>query len=160
MTLDLRNALPSLLPEAIAWAEARAYEAAASGMTLDDSGVALARAVSVVHPERIRVLLVESLPLPDDPNLREAALEAGLLGPGMVGLTLGYSVMICEGHVTDRLMSHREKRGRNPFNQRERGRGGERGGERGRNPYYPCSLIGGRPRGRYCKRRPVMRSSL
>lgn len=106
MTLDLRNALPSLLPEAIAWAEVRAEETAASGVALDDSGVALARVVGVIHPERIRVSLVESLPLPDNPNLREAALQTGLLGPGMVGLTLGYSVMICEGHLTGRLMSH------------------------------------------------------
>ena len=38
--------------------------------------------------------------------LRAAALQAGLLGPGMVGLTLGYSIFIVNGHVNDRLLSH------------------------------------------------------
>jgi len=49
---------------------------------------------------------VESLPLPEDEMLRRAALETGLLGPGMVGLTLGYSVLICRGHDSLRLLSH------------------------------------------------------
>jgi hypothetical protein len=33
-------------------------------------------------------------------------LETGLLGPTMVGLTLGYAVYICHGHETTRLLSH------------------------------------------------------
>ena len=104
--MDLRTALPQLLPGAIAWAETRAKEVADTGMPLDDSSSALARMVEVQQPEQIRISLVESLPLPDEPNLREAALQTGLLGPGMVGLTLGYSVIICQGHLTRRLMSH------------------------------------------------------
>ncbi len=106
MPIDLRTALPYLIPGAIAWAEALAAEVTASGMSLDDSSMALARAVGVQQPERIHISLVESLPLPDEPSLREAALQTGLLGPGMVGLTLGYSVFICEGHLTPRLLSH------------------------------------------------------
>ncbi len=106
MPIDLRTALPYLLPGAIAWAEALAGEVTASGMSLDDSSMALARAVGVQQPERIRISLVESLPLPDEPTLREVALQTGLLGPGMVGLTLGYSVFICKGHLTPRLLSH------------------------------------------------------
>ena len=104
--MDLRAALPQLLPGAIAWAETRAKEVGDTGMPLDDSSSALARMVEVQQPEQIRISLVESLPLPDEPNLREAALQTGLLGPGMVGLTLGYSVIICQGHLTRRLMSH------------------------------------------------------
>ncbi len=106
MAIDLKTALPHLLPGAIAWAEARAEEVAASGMPLDDSRIALARSVGVQQPERIRISLVETLPLPHEPTLREAALQTGLLGPGVVGLTFGYSVIICQGHVTRRLMSH------------------------------------------------------
>jgi len=44
--------------------------------------------------------------MPEDPELREAAIQAGLLGPGMVGLTLDHSVFICRGHETKRLLSH------------------------------------------------------
>ncbi len=55
MAIDLRTALPYLLPGAIAWAEALAEEVTASGMPLDDSSMALARAVGVQQPERIHI---------------------------------------------------------------------------------------------------------
>jgi hypothetical protein len=106
MPLDLRAALPQLLPAAIAWAEERERDASANGSALDESQIAIARAVGVVHPELIRLCAVDRLPLPEDAGLRDAALQTGLLGPGMVGLTLGYSVFICRGHVTTRLLSH------------------------------------------------------
>jgi len=106
MPVDLRTELPRLLPEAIAWVEAQAARVANSGRPLDDSEVELARRVGVAHPERVRVALVDSLPMPEDPALRATAVQTGLLGRGMVGLTLGYSVFICRGHETKRLLSH------------------------------------------------------
>ena len=38
--------------------------------------------------------------------LKQAAIETGLLGPHMAGLTLGYSILICHGQFTVRLLSH------------------------------------------------------
>lgn len=104
--MDLQAALPLLLPQAIAWAEEQARHMASSGRALTDREQEIARGVGVAHPERIRVGLVETLPLPDDPVLRAAALQTGLLGPGMVGLTLGHSVFISRGQETVRLLSH------------------------------------------------------
>jgi hypothetical protein len=48
----------------------------------------------------------DSLPMPDDAVLQAAAVQAGLMGPGMVGLTLGHAIFICRGHKTRRLLSH------------------------------------------------------
>ena len=104
--MDLQTALPLLLPKAVAWAEEQARQVASSGRTLTERERELARRVGVTQPEGIRVALVETLPLSDDPALRAAALQAGLLGPGMVGLTLGHSVFICRGHDTPRLLTH------------------------------------------------------
>lgn len=106
MPINLRTSLPFLLPGAIAWAEGRAQEVAASGNALNEAGLGIARSVGVQRPELIRVAVVDGLPLPDDPTLRAAALQTGLLGPGMVGLTLRYSVLVCRGHDTRRLLSH------------------------------------------------------
>jgi hypothetical protein len=106
MPFDLREALPFLLPKAVEWAEARAQEAAIKGRALDANATAIARATGVLHPELIRIFVVESLPVPDDPDLKIAALETGLLGPGMVGLTLGYSVLVCRGSESIPLLSH------------------------------------------------------
>jgi len=106
MSIDLKSALPDLLPKAIAWAEAHAQGIATSGIPLKDSELVLANEVGVQQPGQIRISIVEKLPLPVDPKLREAALQTGLLGSNMIGLTLGYSVLICEGHLTRRILSH------------------------------------------------------
>ena len=99
--------LPKLLPRAIAWAEDRAAKAAAVGTPLNASELEIARAVGVASPERVRVEMVgDRLPMPDDADLHAAAVQAGLMGPGMVGLTLGYAIFICRGHKTRRLLSH------------------------------------------------------
>ena len=104
--MDLQAALPFLLPKAIAWAEGEAQRVASWGRVLTEHERGLARGVGVAQPERIRVALVDALPLPEDPVLRAAALQAGLLTPDMVGLTLGHSVFVCKGHETSRLFTH------------------------------------------------------
>ena len=85
MNIDLRTALPMLLPSAIRWAEVRASEVAQSGSQLNENRISIARAVGVIRPELIRVALVDRLPLPEEPQLRTAALQTGLLGPGTEG---------------------------------------------------------------------------
>jgi hypothetical protein len=54
----------------------------------------------------VRTRLVDHLPVPDNPLLREAALQVGLLGPGAVGLTLGYSIFVVTGNMSPRLLAH------------------------------------------------------
>ena len=103
--LNLQAVLPQLLPRAIDWAERQSDEILSSGEALPETGLRLARAVGVDKPELIRVRMVQALPLPEDEDLREVALQTGLLGPGMVGLTLGYGIYVCEGHATNRLIS-------------------------------------------------------
>src|SRR6267378_2838046 len=103
---DLAAELPRLLPKAIEWAEAEAAAARISGAPLNAVGVRLAQSVGVRHPELVRVMQASSLPFPADPELSFAALQTGLLGPGMAGLTLGYAVFVLTGHGSNRLISH------------------------------------------------------
>ncbi len=106
MPIDLLAVLPLLLPRAIEWANARSSEILAGGEPLNESGLRLATAVGVSDAARIRVSTVSALPLPEDPELRSVALEPGLLGPNMIGLTLGYGIYVCDGHQEHRLISH------------------------------------------------------
>ncbi|MGA3130226.1 MAG: hypothetical protein ABSD59_05460 [Terracidiphilus sp.] len=106
MAFDLISVLPQLLQSAVAWAEAQSRSASEAGHPLDATGLALAERVGVQRPELVRTQLVDALPLPDGPTLRQAALQTGLLGPGMVGLTLGYSIFVMRGHMNPRLLSH------------------------------------------------------
>jgi hypothetical protein len=106
MTFNLAEALPLLIPKAIAWAEERASEILEAGKPLTKPDLALARRVGVANPENIRVSFVSQLPLPTDPLLRQAALKTGLLGPNMIGLTLDHGIYMCTGHESPSLLLH------------------------------------------------------
>jgi len=104
--MGLQALLPLLIRRAIAWAEAVASDVAAQGVALSPSAAVDANTVGVRLVDKVRVLIVDELPVPEDPELRAAAIETGLLGPGMIGLTLGYSILICRGHMTRSVLSH------------------------------------------------------
>jgi hypothetical protein len=73
MTIDLHTALPALLPLAIQWAEDRSREVSIAGVSLNAYQTHSARRVGVQKPERIRIVSVQTMPLPDHPALRAAA---------------------------------------------------------------------------------------
>lgn len=104
--LDLLLALPRLLPQAISWVEGQERAILASGRRLEAHELALARAVGVRHPELIRLSVVAHLPVPDDPELRAAALQTGLLGSGTVGVTFDHGIYLATDEVSARLISH------------------------------------------------------
>lgn len=107
MALDLRTALPTLLPKAMAWALTQSQIIIATGNSLTADQLALARCVGVMQPERIRIKVVPALPLPDEPDLRAAALQTGLLGPHTAAITLEYGIYICKGQENSReLVAH------------------------------------------------------
>jgi hypothetical protein len=103
---DLASALPGLLPKAIAWAEAQSSDIIKSGAPLTNLELRLAHWVGVQEPERVRILEVTAIPRPEDPELRLAADQTGLLGPPTIELTLGYGIFVVAGYRTNRLVSH------------------------------------------------------
>ena len=106
MIFDLRAMLSLLIPKATAWAEVQSAHIVKTGKPLNDVLNSVTKSVGVLRPDLIRIVEVPRLPLPDDPDLRQAAQATGLLGPNMVGLTLGYGVYIRHGNGTVRLLSH------------------------------------------------------
>ncbi|MDB5988967.1 MAG: hypothetical protein JWQ10_370 [Herbaspirillum sp.] len=107
MTFDLRAMLPNLLPKAIAWAEDREAEILRTGIPLNELDLSITRSVGISQPEKVRISLINDfLPLPTDPELRQAGLATGLFGSHMAGITLGHSICIRRVHDTIRLRSH------------------------------------------------------
>lgn len=99
--------MAELAPRAIAWAEQQSAAVARSGHALSAAQVAIARRVGVRHPELIRLQVVESFPLPQDAEVKAAAMRIGLDRPTIIGLTLGHSVMVRRGFENDaQLLSH------------------------------------------------------
>lgn len=106
MVFDIHTALPELIPFAVAWAEAQQERIRCIGQSLDDAGLVLAEHTGVSRPDLIRIAFVSSIPVPDHPKLREAALAISLIGPGTIGMTFGYGIYLLRGHATSRLLSH------------------------------------------------------
>jgi hypothetical protein len=106
MVFDLQSVLPQLLAPAVAWAELQSRQVQQEGEVLSPASLVLAKRAGVKQPHQVRIKIVDQLPLPAEPLLRQAALQTGLLGPGMVGLTLGHSILVVRGHVGPRLLSH------------------------------------------------------
>ena len=106
MSPTLESMLPALMPDAIAWVEKQSALILESGSPLTDEGLALAKAVGVSRPEKIRISVVPRLPLPTDPTLQAVAIQTGLLGEGMIGVTFGYGIYVCDGHISNQLISH------------------------------------------------------
>lgn len=102
--------LPVLLPRAIAWVETVAHHVLVRGRVPNGAEVLMARSVGVGCPDQIRIMCVDRLPTPDDPDLRRAALVAGLLGADGLGLTLGYAVLLGSGHEGERRLLRHEFR--------------------------------------------------
>lgn len=102
----LRELLPQLIPLAVEWAERVSRQAAESAELLDGAGIVMARQVGVAAPQRVRIAEPEPMPFPDHPKLRAAAMQTGMLGPTMAGLTLGYTIFLRPGTRTLRLLSH------------------------------------------------------
>jgi hypothetical protein len=79
---------------ACAWAEGQEQLILEQGVALTKAQMADARRIGVAAPERIRLMQVDEIPLPEDPGLHAAAKATGLLSPDSAGLTLRYGILI------------------------------------------------------------------
>jgi hypothetical protein len=103
----LASQLPVMLPRVIAWAEKLAADGRTAGVPLTEAQVRIARGSGVRDPASIRVVVVDRIPLPDEPALKAAALQAGLSPASAAGMTIGYAVMVRRGYEDNvRLLSH------------------------------------------------------
>ena len=83
-----------LLPLAAAWATEQEHIILKSGVPLTGSQLMDARTVGVLSPERVRLLQVKQIPIPNHPMLATAAATTGLVSPSTRGMTLRYGIFI------------------------------------------------------------------
>jgi len=93
-----------LLPLACAWAEEQERVILRDGVPLATAQVADAHRIGVVQPERVRLRVVEEIPLPTHPDLRMAAEITGLISPMTIGLTLRYGIFIRSDYWGERRL--------------------------------------------------------
>jgi hypothetical protein len=101
------DATAAIIAKATEWVSATSQAGVYDGTPLSASGIALARRVGVSRPELIRVVVVDELPTPSDPELLAIAQERGLLTLDTDGLTLAYAVFMRRGKYADPgLLAH------------------------------------------------------
>lgn len=96
-----------LLPITVNWAKEQENYIFQNGVFLSEEQAKDARSVSVKHPEKVKLLKVDSIPLPANPSLRTAAQNTGLITPNTIGLTLRYGIFIRSEYWNQRkLIAH------------------------------------------------------
>ncbi len=102
----IKTILPLLLPLTVRWANKHNHKIQQEGEPLTSKEIHLAQQVGVVDAEKVRLLIVPSIPTPNHPILKKAAKALGFMTSSPAGLTLEHSIYICENFRSERLLSH------------------------------------------------------
>ena len=104
---DITRELPVMTPRVIDWAERLAYRSLREGAALEPRFAEIARSMGVRDVQKVRIVVVDQIPLPEDPHLKVAAGSVGLAQGSAAGMTLGHAVIVHRGYERDvRLLSH------------------------------------------------------
>ena len=97
----------SLLPLAADWASEQEELVLRDGMPLTAQQMTDAKRAGVVHPERVRILHVENIPVPVHPVLQAACSAINFVAGAPQGLTFNYGIFVRCDRVQDRhLLLH------------------------------------------------------
>ena len=94
----------SILPLACEWARIQEKIILEKGRPLLPRFINDANRVGVVHPDRVRTLLVGQIPVPEEPVLRAACEQTQLITKLTAGLTLRYGIFIRSDCAGDRRL--------------------------------------------------------
>ena len=96
-----------LLPLAAKWVEREERKILQSGVPLSENGLLDASLMGVAHPEKIRLLRVERIPLLNSALVKALSRLIPTISPNTVGLSLRYGIYIRARYWGDRhLIAH------------------------------------------------------
>jgi len=99
--------LEELLPLAAQWVAEQERRVLCEGVHLSKIELADAKVIGVRNPERVRLLRVETIPVPAHPMLRAAAASINFLTAAPRGLALDYGIFVRADCWRDRsLIAH------------------------------------------------------
>ena len=96
------NQLIQLIPRGAIWAQQQEQLILENGTPLLPPQLEDAKNIPVKNPEKIRLLRVDQIPLPKDPELEFAVQTIKLITPDTIGLTLQYGIFIRNDHWNNR----------------------------------------------------------
>lgn len=99
------DARAEFLTKYAAWAKGIEAEGQARGTPLTAEQTELARQVGIAHPEKVRLVHVETVPFPThDEAMRKMGESLGFIGPGITNnaQAFGYTIWVRDGFTLDR----------------------------------------------------------
>lgn len=97
-----QETLERLSPFAYQWAKTQEDFILKQGAPLGPNQIADAQRVGVQDPARVRVLVVDRIPSPDNEELAEAARRAQIITDASRAVTIGYGIIIRADRWQDR----------------------------------------------------------
>ena len=94
MENQLASQFETLLPLVSSWAREQEQIALSHGVPLSEPELFEARRVGVREPDKVRLLKVESIPIPSHPLLQAAIRATNLVPAAPRGLTLNYAIFV------------------------------------------------------------------
>ncbi|MEK0337212.1 MAG: hypothetical protein QQN41_07250 [Nitrosopumilus sp.] len=91
-----------LLPLACKWAEQQEISIQQNGIGLTHSQIEDATRVGVKYPEKVKLLQVSTIPIPEEPALASATQATQLITTNTVGLTLRYGIFVRSDYWNNR----------------------------------------------------------
>jgi hypothetical protein len=99
--------MDELLSLATQWAMEQQQRVLCQGVPLSENEMADAKAIGVRNPERVRLLRVDSIPVPVHPMLKAAAASINFITAAPRGLALENVIFVRSDHWRDRaLIAH------------------------------------------------------
>lgn len=86
--------LDLVVPRAIAWYTAQESALLPVGRPLTEDEVAMAARMGVRHPEKVRIIVRDEFPVPDDLVLAQELSQLGFGARRPDGFTMGYAVLV------------------------------------------------------------------
>jgi hypothetical protein len=93
-------------PKAVQWATEMEKGILGRGQPLLPQSRKDAEAIGVQRVDDVRIVVMERIPLPDDPGLKQLAIETGLITDRTVGMTFGHGIVLKNGLYDRRLIAH------------------------------------------------------
>ena len=93
-------------PKTVQWAAEMERAILESGQPLLHQNGKDAEAIGVQRSKDVRILVLDGIPLPNDPGLRQLASETELITERTAGMTFGHGIVLKKGSIDRRLIAH------------------------------------------------------
>jgi hypothetical protein len=93
-------------PIAVRWVSEMEKAILESGEQLSPQSKKDAEAIGVRRTGDVRIIGLDAIPPPNDPGLRQLAVQTGLLTDSTIGMTFGHGIVIKNGSHSRGLVAH------------------------------------------------------